>query len=158
MKRKTERKTRLFLLILLILSLEDLKECNTKTIFLEDHDEHNSVTCENETVNLVCPVYHGLRITDAFWGRKDKTKCPAKQALNKERNANKSDTVLCTKGVNQEAILWRVRQVCENIGTCSIQTNSAFFGIQNDSLCPRIYKYLEMKFKCRKYDLETWDW
>ena len=130
-----------------------------KKVFMKDKDEHTSTTCENEVVNLECPLYHGLKIMDAFWGRKSRKKCPA-IFLNKlstttsSKQKNKTDTVLCIKGIDQEGILWRIRQICENMGTCAIPANSDFFGVKDP--CPNVYKYLELTVKCWKYDLETW--
>lgn len=130
-----------------------------KEIIMEDQDEHTSTTCENEMVNLKCSLYHGLKIMDAFWGRKSKKKCPTtisilRNSSPSRKQENKTDTVLCTKGINQEGILWRVQQICESMGTCAVPASSAFFGIEDP--CPNVYKYMELTVKCRKYDLETW--
>lgn len=128
-----------------------------KEIFMEDQNEHTSTTCENEVVNLKCPFYHGLKIIDAFWGRKSKKKCPIiflKNLSTTSKQKNITDTILCTEEINQEKTLWRVQQICESMGTCAISANSAFFGIKDP--CPNIYKYIELTVKCRKYNLETW--
>ena len=150
----TGGRNKIVFLLTVVLSLDLV--CN-KDIFIQDHDDHSSVTCENEIVNLKCPTYHGLRILDAFWGRRSKKKCPfivRRKTTTNYKRENKTDTVLCIDGIDQEGILWRVQQVCENMGTCSVPAYSAFLGI--NETCPHVYKYMELNVRCRKYDLETW--
>ena len=115
-------------------------------------EEIKVLTCENGTSTLSCDPYYGIVLTDAFWGRKNKKDCPFKK-----KNGgilNKTDTKKCEEGIDQDYIHWRIEQVCEKMNSCTVPASTAFFDISDP--CPDVYKYTELTYRCRRYDISTW--
>jgi Galactose binding lectin domain. len=109
------------------------------------------LTCEGELVNMKCPEDQYILVKNAFWGRKNKKDCPIPQS---SKNTNQTSERKCLDGFDQDFTLWRYQQICDKMNSCTTPATTAFFGFQE--VCPNVYKYARVSYKCKRYDINSW--
>ncbi|XP_068683743.1 EGF-like repeat and discoidin I-like domain-containing protein 3 isoform X2 [Montipora foliosa] len=93
------------------------------------------IVCEHHTKEIKCENERKIRILSANYGRLNgASTCPHRSITDIECRASSS--------------LDKVREICQGQTVCTLQSNSAFFGVGDP--CPNTYKYLLVKYKCVK--------
>ncbi|XP_069114973.1 IgGFc-binding protein-like [Argopecten irradians] len=91
-----------------------------------------AVICENNRKTIQCDAGEVIEITSASYGRKSRTICPH----------NSIRTLNC----DAKSSMSKVKEWCNEKQTCILIASNAMFG----DPCGGTYKYLDVKYTCRK--------
>ena len=124
----------------------------TESVQTKAQRKKQILTCEGDLVNMKCPGDKYILVKNAFWGRKNEKDCPVKTQSSK--NVNQTSDRKCADGFDQDYALWRYQQICDQMNSCTVPATTAFFGFKE--VCPDVYKYARVSYKCRRFDFDTW--
>ena len=92
----------------------------------------SQAVCETQTASMSCEDTEGLRIYEAFFGRRSNITCPH---ISIETNDCPSHW----------AVTQNVRETCEGRQFCHVTAHTDIF----TDPCPGTFKYLELKYTCQ---------
>ena len=102
---------------------------------VSESEERSTIICNGESKLIACLPEEGIRVHDAFYGKRTGEDCHGKLPY-------KDDSPTCSALDARE----NVRKSCNNKQTCLLFADENIYG---KSLCPRVNKYLHLTYTCR---------
>ena len=93
-----------------------------------------SFTCEDDSKTLSCPAGQGIVVDFANYGRTSNPVCVQDQERDKPNN--------CYTPSHTNFIA----TFCNGQSSCVVPATNSFFG----DTCPNVFKYLQIKYHCRR--------
>jgi len=104
---------------------------------------NEGISCADESLNLMCDHYEGIRVTESFWGRDNDVDCQVDDPLSKATHKEKCFPL------EKNAAFQKVENQCQDKTECTISAPSLGLDME---FCPHIKKFLRVKYECRQLD------
>ncbi|XP_028397267.1 uncharacterized protein LOC114521068 isoform X2 [Dendronephthya gigantea] len=96
------------------------------------------IACEGQKLFIECPsIYNRIQVHATFYGREDAKTCKHPELPSDKICADQNATV---KNV--------VTDLCQGEEKCEISATNDFLAHQGTIICPNVYKYLYVKYRC----------
>lgn len=97
-----------------------------------------AVACEGHKLKIKCPnKYDRIALYSTFYGRDDNNTCQHKVLPSKGH---------CVK--DEHRINEKLFDLCQGESKCSVAATSTFLGKKNSIMCPEVYKYARVVYRC----------
>jgi hypothetical protein len=113
-------------------------ECKEMSQSERSKKNRRLIACEHKVLSISCPPNQRISISDAFYGRKDRSTCFAN---------NVQTPILTTKCEAKESEN-KVKYFCDKKNSCQITAGNGVFG----DPCYGTFKYLQVDYKCKGKD------
>ncbi|XP_068743026.1 uncharacterized protein [Montipora capricornis] len=98
----------------------------------------NLIVCEGQKAYLSCrSIFDQIKIVETMYGRKSPSICVPPIA---------SSNAMCQEEATQ--INHQIKDLCEGETDCEIAANNNFLAKAGTTICPDVYKYLDVKYRC----------
>lgn len=98
----------------------------------------NEVVCEGQKAYVQCPSpFDDLAIVETMYGRKDPKICV---------HPSIPSSAVCQEQETQ--VKAQIVGLCEGEHACEVAANNNFLAKAGTTICPDVYKYLEIKYRC----------
>ena len=99
--------------------------------------QHKLIVCEGQKAFVSCPsIFDEITVVETMYGRKDPSIC-VHQSI--------PSSTMCQEQETQ--INAQIRGLCEGEHTCEVAANNDLLAKAGTTICPNVYKYLDIKFR-----------
>ncbi|CAB3980401.1 proline-rich 12-like [Paramuricea clavata] len=104
----------------------------------EDLIWKKALACEGQKLYIECPkIYNRIQVRSTFYGRKDAVTCKHPELP--------SDKICVDQNATVNNI---VMDLCQGEARCEIAVTNDFLAQFGTIICPNVYKYLDVKYRC----------
>lgn len=99
---------------------------------------HSLIVCEGQKAFVSCPsIFDEITVVGTMYGREDLSICV---------HPSIPSSTKCQEQETQ--INAQIRGLCEGEHTCEVAANNDLLAKAGTTICPNVYKYLDIKFRC----------
>ncbi|KAL9984733.1 hypothetical protein ACROYT_G007066 [Oculina patagonica] len=98
----------------------------------------NIIVCEGQKAYVSCSsIFDEITVMETMYGRKNPSICV---------HPSIPSSTVCQEQETQ--INAQIKGLCEGEHTCEVAANNEFMAKAGTTICPNVYKYLEIKYRC----------